>query len=396
MRKILARIGAEARAVGDVEVLEREAAERVGVVALRQHHRGDGRRVVFRIAAHDLEAPGAHRAARRLGEAVVAGEHVVEPFLVQHVDADGEPVQHLGRRRVGEEADLVHVEHVVPGPERLQQLRGLRRRQRLVADRIERHAGRQHQALLRAADGDVDAPLVVAVVGRGERRDGVDQEQRRMAGGVDRLADFGDRRQAAGRGLVVQDADRLDLVRLVLAQVLLDHLRVGADAPVGLDEFRLEADLLGHHLPERGELAGLDHQHAVAGRQRVDQRRFPRAGAGRGVDDDRVGGLEDGLDAFEAALGELGEFRTAMVDDRRVHGAQDAVGQRRRPRNLQEVAADGARGVLGHQQFLNRHGRYHRLHPAYGPARPQLAAMNDECDSQSRLFAGAVLSRGMP
>ena len=221
-------------------------------------------------------------------------------------------------------------------------------RQRLVADRVERHAGRQHQALLRAADGDVDAPFVVPVIGRGQRRDGVDHQKRRVAGGVDRLADRLDRRQAAGRGLVVQHADRLDLVRLVLAQVLFDHRRVGAGAPVARDELGLEPELFRHGLPLRRELAGLDHQHAVAGRQRVDQRRFPRAGAGRGVDDDRIGGLENGLDAVEAALGELGEFRAAMVDDRRVHRPQHAVGQRRRAWDLQEMTPGGARSILRH------------------------------------------------
>ena len=166
--------------------------------------------------------------ARRVAsaEAMMAREHVVEAFLVQHVDAYVEAVQHLRRRRVGEEADLVHVEHVVPGEERLRQLRRLVRLERLVADRVERHAGRQHQALLRAADRDVDAPLVMAVVGRGERRDGVDHQQRRMAGRVDRLADLGDRRQRAGRGLVVQDADRLDLLVLVFLELGLDRLGI--------------------------------------------------------------------------------------------------------------------------------------------------------------------------
>ena len=350
--EIFAGVAAEARAIGDVEGLEREIAEGVGVVAVRQHHRRDGRRIVFGLAAHDLEPPGAHRLARRLGQAVVAREHVVEPFLVQHRDAFGEPVQHLRRRRVGKEADLVHVEHVVPGPERLGQLRILRRRQRLVAHRVERHAGRHHQPLLRAADGDVDAPLVVAIVGRGERGDGVDEQQRRVAGGVDRLADLRDGREAAGGGLVVQHADRLDLLVRVLAQMVLDHGRVGAGAPVGLDEFGTQAELLRHDLPQRGELAGLHHQHAVAGRQRVHQRRLPRAGAGRGVDDDGIGGLEDGLDAVETTLGELGEVRPAVIDDRRVHRAQHAVGQRGRARNLEEVAADGTRGVLRHSKSL--------------------------------------------
>ena len=178
------------------------------------------------------------------------------------------------------------------------------------------------------------------------------KKQRRMAGGVDRLADLRDRREAAGRGLVVQHADRLDLLVLVLAQMVLDHRRVGAGAPVGLDEFGTQAELLRHDLPQRGELAGLHHQHAVAGRQRVHQRRLPRAGAGRGVDDHRIGGLEDGLDAFEAALGELGEVRPAVIDDRRVHRAQHPVGQRGRARNLQEMATYGARGVLRHSKSL--------------------------------------------
>ena len=50
------------------------------------------------------------------------------------------------------------------------------------------------------------------------------------------------------------------------------------------------------------------------------------------------------------ALGELGEFRAAVVDDRRVHRPQHAVGQRRRAGNLQEMAPDDARGILGHRQ----------------------------------------------
>jgi hypothetical protein len=43
-----------------------------------------------------------------------------------------------------------------------------------------------------------------------------------------------------------------------------------------------EAEALGQLAPQRREVAGLGHQHAIAGRERVDQRRFPRAGARRG------------------------------------------------------------------------------------------------------------------
>jgi hypothetical protein len=45
---------------------------------------------------------------------------------------------------------------------------------------------------------------------------------------------------------------------------------------------------------------------AVAGRQGIDEGRFPAPVPVAGINDDRVRGLEDGLDAFERALGELG------------------------------------------------------------------------------------------
>jgi hypothetical protein len=173
-----------------------------------------------------------------------------------------------------------------------------------------------------------------------------------VAGRIDRLADLRDRGERAGRGFVVQHADRLDLLVLVFAELGFDRLRIDALAPIGRDEFRLEAQALRHLLPQRGELAGLDHQHTIAGRERVHQRALPGAGAGGGVDHDRIGGLEDRLNAFKGALGELGELGAAMVDDRRVHRPQHAVGQRRRARNLQEMAPWVARGILGHRRLL--------------------------------------------
>ena len=122
--------------------------------------------------------------------------------------------------------------------------------------------GRQHQALLRAADGDVDAPLVVAVVDRAERRDRVDEQQRVVAGGVDRRADLRHAARHAGRGLVVHDHHRGDV-----GSSRSDRLRalgVGAVAPVALDPHDLEPEPLGHRAPERREVAGLEREHAVA------------------------------------------------------------------------------------------------------------------------------------
>ena len=99
-------------------------------------------------------------------------------------------------------------------------------------------------------------------------------------------------------------------------------------------------------LPQRGEMPGLRHQHAIAGRQRVDQRGFPGAGAGGGIDDDRSAGLEDLLHAVEHFLAELRKFRTAMVDRRLVDGAQHAVGHVGRSGNLQEMASGGMESSL--------------------------------------------------
>ena len=219
--------------------------------------------------------------------------------------------------------------------------------------RVEGQPGRQHQALLRAADGDIHAPFVVPVVDRAERGDRVDQEQRRMLGGIDRAAHFGDARDHAGGGFVVHHAHRLDGVRLVLAQPRFDRLRVGAGAPVAGDELGLQAEPLGHLLPQRREVAGLVHQDLVAGRKRIDQRGFPGAGARGRIDDDVAGGLEDPLHALEDLLAERAEVRAAMVHGREVDGAQHPVGNVGRSGNLEKMASGGS----GHTCLLRLHAK---------------------------------------
>ena len=54
---------------------------------------------------------------------------------------------------------------------------------------------------------------------------------------------------------------------------------------------------------------------------------------------------------------ELLELRPAMVDHRHGHGPQDAVGHRRRPRNLQEMPA-GAAWLVRHQVVSVGEGAY--------------------------------------
>src|SRR5207247_1408909 len=80
-------------------------------------------------------------------------------------------------------------------------------RDRLRADRVEPEAGGKHQSLLRSADRDVDAPLLVAVLDRAERRDRVDQQERWMPDVVDLPPHLADATGDAGRRLIVNDRD---------------------------------------------------------------------------------------------------------------------------------------------------------------------------------------------
>jgi len=153
-------------------------------------------------------------------------------------------------------------------------------------------------------------------------------------GATDVLNPAGD----AGGGFVVHDAHRLDCVTRVGAQPLLDLASRHTLAPVAGQEVHDELQPLGELLPQRRELAGLGHQHAIAGRQRVDQRRLPRAGATRGIDDDVLFRLEHLLHPGEHGLAEPAELGAAMIDRGVVDRAQHAVRNVRRPGDLQEMA----------------------------------------------------------
>ncbi len=142
-------------------------------------------------------------------------------------------------------------------------------------------------------------------------------------------------------------ADGLDLVRLVGGKPRLDLLEIGAMAPVARNELDVELELVGDAAPEHGELAGLAHQHLVAGLQRVDDGGFPGAGAGRGIDDHGLFGAEHALHAGQHGKADLGEFRTAMIETGHVHGPQHPVGDVGRSWNLEEMPSS----------MHGRHGR---------------------------------------
>ena len=182
--------------------------------------------------------------------------------------------------------------------------------------------------------------------------------QRRVFRAIDRLAHFTDARSDAGRSLVMHDAYRLDRVLGVGRQPRFDRGGIGAVAPVAGDELGHQAELLRHRVPQRREMSGLAHQYTVAGRQRVDERGFPRAGAGCGKNDDRRFGFEDLLQAGEHFLAELLEAGAAMIDRRVVDRAQHAVGHIGRARDLQKMASvDSCHGGLaGEMRKKSNHG----------------------------------------
>ncbi len=250
----------------------------------------------------------------------------------------------IGRRRVGEGALLVDRDHVVPVPIGPHAAVRLGRRQRLFRDRVEAQARRQHHALLRTADRDIDAPGVVFVFERSEAGDGVDHQQRRMIGAVEGFTDFERMRDAAGRGLVVHDHHGLDLVLAIGGELRLDLLDIGAAAPIGRQELDVELEFFGNAAPQHRELAGLGHQHLVARRQRVDDRGFPGAGARRRIDDDRLLGAEDALDTRQHVMTEFGELGTTVIQGRHVHGPQHPVGHVGGSWNLEKMPSS----VQGH------------------------------------------------
>ncbi|MCY1521370.1 hypothetical protein D9M68_561810 [compost metagenome] len=134
-------------------------------------------------------------------------------------------------------------------------------------------------------------------------------------------------------------AHGLDRAPGVLRQPRADRRRVHRMAPVAFQEVHLQAQPPGQLAPEAGEMAGLHHEHPVAGRQRIDQRGLPGARAGRGKDHHGRLRLEHLLDAAQHRQPQRAEYRSAVIDGGLVDGAQDAVGHIGRPRNLQKMPA---------------------------------------------------------
>ncbi len=136
----------------------------------------------------------------------------------------------------------------------------------------------------------------------------------------------------------------------ILHELRVQDVGVHAVPPVARHEVHVETEAHGHVAPQRGEVARLEHQHAIAGRQRVHERRFPRAGAGRRIDHNGIDGLEDALQPVDRLARHPRERGAAVVDGRLRDGAQHPVRHVGRPGDLQEVAA----AFHGHASSLHR------------------------------------------
>ena len=126
----------------------------------------------------------------------------------------------------------------------------------------------------------------------------------------------------------------------VVLQALLERFRRGAAPPRARHVFDDEAEPFGD-LPPRDvrEPAGFENQNAIAGRERVHQRRFGRTGSGRREHDDRAARAEDAFQPLEHLEAEVGELGAAVIDRGLRDFLQHAIGNVRGPGNLQEVSS---------------------------------------------------------
>ena len=135
------------------------------------------------------------------------------------------------------------------------------------------------------------------------------------------------------------DADGFYIVRDIAGECIPDSGGIGAVPPVRRNDLRIDAKTSGNLLPQEGKMAGLAHQYLVTCRQGIDQRRFPGAATGCGVDDYRLFGFEYRLESGQNLLAQGGKAGSAMIDNRLGDGAQHAVRDVGRSRNLQEMPA---------------------------------------------------------
>jgi hypothetical protein len=275
-----------------------------------------------RVARLDLgEALGGDQAERRLEAGQVGERRRSAELAIREVAAPPLPVPVEARRRVG-----------------------ARERERAFVGGDERQAGVNHQPLLRRADGDVDGERVHRERRRGERGDDIDDEERRMVRGVDRGADRRDVARRAARGVGLDDEDRADPMRGVVAQRRLDGGRVDREALAVRRPHRDAAERLDLLGPAVREVAGARYEHRGTGRDQVGDHRFPAAVAVGGVEEDFGAiGLQQRLHPRLAGGDQQRQARVAEVDRLARHRVDDLVRDAGRAGRMEQAHSGDSR-----------------------------------------------------
>mmetsp|Transcript_15485 Transcript_15485/g.41582 ORF Transcript_15485/g.41582 Transcript_15485/m.41582 type:complete len:225 (+) Transcript_15485:479-1153(+) len=222
--------------------------------------------------------PRADGPAHGLCHALMSSPHIVHTFLLEkHDEGLAQTVQHRNAWRVREVADLVVVELVAPGEEHARQRRPIDVvRILLPIKRVfesrgssahKAEAGREHETLLRACYGNIDAPGVHVEFDRADRGHTVYQKHCIVFERIEHLAHSVHVCVHASGGLVLHDAHCFDV--RVLPQLGLHSLVREPFAPLDVQSNGPQPEPRHHIDPQVRKLAEPYREHLVPTTKRV-------------------------------------------------------------------------------------------------------------------------------
>ena len=318
---------AEARAEGHAIGCLGMGHDAICVKTLRHADGRHGVRIQLRTRCADLKTPGPDGGAHAGCDTMMAGKDVFQAFLQQHAARLIEAVQHPVGRRIGIAACGCGRRHVLQVEIAAGQPALLCRFHRFGRKRHDAEARREHEAFLRASDGDIHAPVVKAEIHAGDGADTIHEQERRVRSCIERFAHIGHVGRHAGCGFVMCDQNRLDRVLGVSGQLRLGPVGRKAFAPGHFGHHNVEAKVATHFDPLVAEHAIADGQNRVARNERVGQCRFPAACTGGREDEDLcMARFDDGLDACSRGGQQCRERRRAVIDCRQIAGPAQMLG----------------------------------------------------------------------
>ena len=137
----------------------------------------------------------------------------------------------------------------------------------------------------------------------------------------------------------------------VVAQPGFERRRIDAAPPGPRHQLDVESQPARHLGPALRELADVERQHGITGRERVDERRFPRAAPRRRINHHRPRRLEDPLQALQHLAAERRELRRR---DGRSSAAPSRAARDRACWSARESAGSDAHSDTTRQGILTR------------------------------------------